>query len=140
MHHYLNQLEPANQKPFPASTNFTRYGVGKYALCVSASALSAFLFYRINPLLTPLAALVFYFFEVQLLFLFPLLIDEARHPVGRSVRATQKIGMAKALITVMPIAFYMVAGLRKKKDPRRQWYIGCLAILIWYVKEVRNEK
>lgn len=139
MHHCLNKLEPAKQKRFPASTNFTRYGIGKYALCITASLLSAFLFCRINPLLTPLAVFVFYFFEVQLLFLFPLLIDDVRQPVWQSVKATQKIGIAKAMVTVLPIAFYMVAGLCKKKS-YRQWYIGCLAILLWYVKEVRGEE
>ena len=123
---------------FNDSTNYLTYGVFKYGICFCAFIISFLLFSRINFLLIPLSVLVFYLFEIHFLFLFPLLIDNVQNPVWTSIKQTYKIGIITALVTVIPIGFFMVAGLLKFSDPFRNWYVGCLAILIWYQNEIRD--
>jgi len=100
--------------------------------------LSAGWFLNYAPLFIPLSIVVFYLFEIQFLFLFPLLIDNSKEPVRRGIREVFKIGIIRCLFTVIPIAFFMLLGLFHKRQRYRNWYIGCLAILIWYNDEVRT--
>ena len=93
---------------------------------------------KIDVLLLPLSVVVFYLVEVHLLFLFPLLIDSVRHPVQVSIRLTYQTGLLNAMLTTMPIGFFMMAGLFNIKRPLRNWYIGSLAIIIWYNYEMGN--
>ena len=137
MHEQLNGLS-GEEKTFNAGINYTFYGLLKYGLSLAAFSIAAILLFRLNVFLVPAAAIVFYLFEVQFLFLFPLLIDGVENPILVSIQQTWKTGVIRALITVMPVAAFMLIGLLRLKDPFRNWYIGCMAILIWYHDEVRN--
>lgn len=117
---------------------FNSYGVLKYGFALVSSAGAGALLYEVYPLLVPLAIFVFYWAEVQLLFLFPLLIDRVPHPIRESFRLTRQIGVGHAMSRVMPIAFFMLSGLCNRRDPLQRWYIGCAAVLRWYeeIKEI----
>lgn len=137
MHKWMNEMD--NKKmPFKNAGGFGAYGLYKYTLCVAAMTFTALLLYKVNVLLTPLSIFVFYFFEVQLLFLFPLLIDNIKNPVWVSMKQTYRIGIVKAMVIVIPISFYMIIGLFNIKAPFRNWHTGSLAIIIWYQYEIRN--
>ena len=138
MFNKLNEKGNIEKRAFNDLTNYWAYGILKYGLCLFAFLISIFLFFKIHILLTPLSILVFYLFEIHLLFLFPLLIDNVKNPIWTSVKQTYKIGLFTALITVIPIGFYMVIGLFNFNNPFRNWYIGCLAIIIWYENDIRN--
>ncbi len=134
----LKELGHNPKADFDYATNYNAYGWLKYAFCGSAFLVSAILLSRIHFLLTPVAVLVFYFFEIHFLFLFPLLIDQVERPIRASIRLTYRIGVLRAMLTVMPIAFYMLRGLFWQKRPFHHWHIGSMAILLWYTDEIRN--
>jgi len=130
----MNELD-GKKRIFDASTPYAQYGYFKYGICLMAFfALSYFLFYEAMILL-PAAILVFYILEIHFLFLFPLLLDKVENPLLRSIKMTYDIGCLQALLTVMPIGFFMVFGLLNLKKPLKNWYLGCLSILIWYNHE-----
>jgi hypothetical protein len=118
--------------------DFNSYGWCKYLICMAAFLGSASVFYVINPWLLPLSLLVFYIAEVHFLFLFPLLIDGVRRPLWQSIVITHRIGLWRVLAKVIPIGVFMMVGLFHFSDPFRNWYKGCLAVLIWYQHEVRD--
>lgn len=130
------QLPPKNA--FSTTISYTLYGLVKYGISLLAFGASVLLFCRVNPLLAPLSIVVFYLVEVHFLFLFPLLLDGVKQPLLKSIQQTYRIGLLPAVATVMPIGFYMLAGLCHFKAPLRAWHIGCGAILIWYQHEVRD--
>lgn len=137
MHHRLYELHPTTTPSFNQNTRYTTYGILKYGICLTTAIASLVALAILNPLLTPLSILAFYLAEIHFLFLFPILIDQTPHPILASIRATYRIGITKCLITVIPIAGYMLIGLLHKKDRLENWYIGCLAIIIWYNNEIR---
>jgi hypothetical protein len=136
MHAQLSDAQ--HTKPFLPSKKYSAYGIAKYGICLLAFVAAASIFYTMHILLTPLSILVFYALEIHFLFLFPLLIDGVKQPILASIKATYKIGFWKAFFTVLPIGVYMMCGLLRFSNPLRQWYIGCLAIIIWYQYAVRN--
>ncbi|TVT42597.1 hypothetical protein FNT36_00420 [Hymenobacter setariae] len=87
--------------------------------------------------LLPLAGLAFYVVEVHFLFLFPLLLDRVAHPLRTSIWATYQVGFMRALTWTLAIAAFMLAGLLNRRQPWRNWHIGCLALIHWYHHEVR---
>lgn len=135
----LNKIDPLNHRTFNQNTNFLAYGLGKYLISLLAFLIYFLLFYNIHFLLTPLSILVFYVFEVALLFLFPLLIDGVEYPIITSIKMTWKIGFSKVILIVLPIAIFMLAGLFDIKRPFHNWHIGCLTILFWYKDERKND-
>ncbi len=134
----LNENKINKDVQFNCSINFSAYGLFKYGISFVAFFFSAFLFLRFNFLLLPLSIVIFYFAEVHFLFLFPILIDNIKNPIWTSIKQTYKTGIIKAMLTVIPIGLFMMFGIIKFKNPWRNWYIGCLAILIWYKNEVRT--
>jgi hypothetical protein len=133
---------PENEQETPAgfdtSTNFGFYGCLKYGISLLAFAGACFALGKVSVLLTPLAVLCFYFFEVHFLFLFPLLIDKVKDPLLTSIKETYRIGLPRALVWVFTIAVFMLSGLLNRQNPFRRWHIGCLSILLWYQHEVRS--
>jgi hypothetical protein len=138
MHDRLGELRPGDVAPFDSDTRYTIYGLVKYGICLTAAGLAAVGISGYPLFAAPLSILVFYLFEIHFLFLFPLLIDRSPRPLLTSIRATYKIGVWRCLITVIPVAGYMLAGLFRKTDRLGNWYTGCLSILIWYDHEIRN--
>ncbi len=130
--------EDDSKKSFNDVLNYFTYGILKYGISLLAFCISFYLLFKINLLLTPLAIIIFYLFEVHFLFLFPLLIDDVKNPIITSIQQTYRTGLFTTLTTVIPIGFYMMIGLLNLKNPFRNWHIGCLAIIIWYKNEVRN--
>jgi len=138
MYNRLGELRPGDVGPFDENVRYTVYGLLKYLTSLTGAALAAVVMSTYGLIAIPAAVLAFYLFEIHFLFLFPLLIDRAPRPLLTSIRATYKIGVWRCLITVIPIAGYMLAGLFRKTDRLGNWYTGCLSILIWYDHEIRN--
>ncbi|HEY6899343.1 MAG TPA: hypothetical protein VI233_01820 [Puia sp.] len=130
MHDRLQELGPTGS--FDAGRRYTGYGLLKYGVCLAAFGGAS----ALGWLFIPLAIFLFYLCEIHFLFLFPLLIDRAPRPLLASIRATYKVGVGRCFVTVIPIAAYMLAGLMRGR--LYNWYVGCLAIVIWYNHEVRN--
>ena len=131
----LQELNPEPALEWNSSLNYEYYGYLKYGICTACFIGSACFFFHHSFWLVPLSILIFYGLEVHFLFLFPLLIDGVNHPVHRSFMLTYKIGILKAMYTVMVVAAYMLWGLNDVKQPFRKWHIGCMAILLWYSEE-----
>lgn len=134
----LHKDEPEATAAFDASINFSYYGYLKYGLSLLAFLTTCFALGKVHLLLTPLAVLVFYVFEVHFLFLFPLLLDKVKNPIQTSIKQTYRVGFGRALLWVFTIAMYMLSGLLNRRNPWRNWHIGCLSIVLWYRYEVRN--
>jgi len=134
----LNESKIDKELQFNQSVNFFAYGLLKYGISFFVFLFSAYLFLKVNLFLLPLSIIIFYLAEVHFLFLFPILIDNAENPIWTSIKQTYKTGILTTLTTVIPIGFFMVFGLLNFKDPFRNWYVGCLSIIIWYQNEIRN--
>ncbi len=137
MQHRLSELRNVETATNNA-IRFNFYGLIKYGICMSAFVCSLFVLAKVSITLLPLAIIVFYIFEVQFLFLFPLLIDGAGTPIRESLKLTYKVGVTNAVATVLPIGLFMVYGLLNLREPFKNWHIGCMAVLIWYNNEVGN--
>jgi hypothetical protein len=134
----MNSFDEKKAILLDKNANFTCFGCLKYGICLTAFFISIFIFWKINILLMPLSVLIFYFFEVHFLFLFPLLLEKTPNPIQKSIQLTYKIGVFKAMWIVIRVAIFMLKGLFYVKNPFRNWHIGCLFILIWYENEVKN--
>ncbi|QHT66208.1 hypothetical protein GXP67_05765 [Rhodocytophaga rosea] len=133
----LDELDKKKGHSFDSSVNFTAYGIFKYILCAGTLLLSAIFLFGVSPFLLPFSIIAFYIVEVHFLFLFPLLIDKVKYPLLISIKQTYRIGLFKAIFTIMPIGFFMVVGLFHWRKPLLNWHIGCLSVLLWYQDEVR---
>lgn len=135
-----NQLNKTGntRRKFNTSVNYTVYGLLKYGSCIILFLITAIFLAQLSILLIPLSVFVFYFVEVHFLFLFPLLIDGTKYPLKESIKQTYRLGLIKSMVTVFQISCYMLIGLLNPTNPTRNWYIGCLAIIIWYQNDVRN--
>jgi hypothetical protein len=134
-------LPPQAGRPggFDAAIPFGRYGSFKYGSSLLALLVVAGILAWLHLLWwLPLAGLAFYVVEVHFLFLFPLLLDGAAHPLRASVRATYRVGFLKALIWTLTLAAFMLVGLLRWRQPWRNWHMGCLALIQWYCHEVRD--
>jgi hypothetical protein len=117
---------------------FRYYGYLKYITCMAVSGITLGMVGNLKIYSISLSILLFYCCEAHFLFLFPLIIDRVQNPVIESIRQTYRIGLLKSVITVVPIALYMISGLFSYRAPFVRWHVGCLAILIWYQHEIRD--
>ncbi|MFN7119989.1 MAG: hypothetical protein ACK4TA_24560 [Saprospiraceae bacterium] len=138
MHTRLQELRGYDINEFTILSKYNLYGIIKYLVLAGCLIITIVTLYRINITLLPLVILIFYFVEAHFIFLFPLLIDKAENPIKESVKLSYKIGIIKAMCNVMPISFFMIIGLFNYKKPLRNWYLGCLAVLIWYEEAIGN--
>lgn len=116
-------------------TDYSRAGLFKYGLASLTSVLVILLGPSQIWLKIPVAVSVFYVVEAHFLFLFPLLASNHPKPYRTSVKLTYRIGLFRCVVNILPIAIFMLAGLIRGEAPLRNWYIGCRAILIWYLDE-----
>lgn len=137
MYDRMQEIRPSDI-PFDPAFNYTGYGILKYGVCLAGFALPLLASAKVELITVLLSVVFFYLLEVHFLFLFPLLIDRAPRPLLTGIRMAWSIGIGRCLITVIPIATYMLLGLFRRSDPLRNWYIGCLAIIIWYEHEIRD--
>lgn len=132
--------------------SFGRYLALKYLFALSAAALTAGATQRLSGsvLLTSFGFLLaFYAAEVQLLFLFPLLLTGCETPIRSSVQLTRAAGGTfHAIRGVLPIALWMVLGwltvlannlkngqkLNLTRAMTQSWCVGCLSIVFWYLQ------
>jgi hypothetical protein len=121
---------PTSQIP---EFNYEAYGYGKYGLAsgVMLAVLVAWA-YTGEDLLFPCAFVAFYLVEIQLLFLFPILVDDRDAPIRTSLALTKRVGYLTVLCNVIPIAVFMILGWLVRRRGLEAWLIGCMAILIWY--------
>jgi hypothetical protein len=109
-------------------------GTFKYALASAAAMLVAAgaVLLHAWPLLA-LCVPVFYAVEAQMVFLFPLTLDGAAHPLREARRWTVRAGGTLAVMAVvLPVAAFMLLGGFARQGFVRSWCLGCLAICIWY--------
>ncbi len=138
MYDALQKMEGAGNQPFPEKISYNYYGCLKYGVCIFGTILAACFLLYIHWWLFPLPVLVFYYIEIHFLFLFPMLVTHTEHPIWTGIKLVYHIGWGRCLLLVLQVAFFMVAGLFKRSNRTKQWYLGCMAILIWYNHEVRN--
>lgn len=132
--------EPTN---LSKSRNFSSLGFWKYAIC-GFSGLGFFCLgcvFHVPLILSFLLFIVgFYAAEVQMLFLFPFVLDGSTSPFQDSSHLMRKtIGTQRAVIEVLPIAAFMLFGGLFGRGFLRSWTLGCISILLWY-EEVRSRE
>lgn len=92
------------------------------------------------PILSPLAIVIFYAVEAQMVFLFPLALDGSRQPFRDSRRWTVDAGGTLAVMrVVLPLAGGMLFGGFIGRGFVRSWCLGCLAVCLWY-EALRNNR
>jgi hypothetical protein len=135
MFHWMQILQFNEKRTLQQGTNFAFYGVLKYAISGAVFLIALFFLWPLGWIYAPLSIVGFYVAEVQLMFLFPLLIDRSPAPLRESMAMTRKIGTIKAVWVILPIGIFMLLGLFHWKKPFKHWYLGCLAVVIWYILE-----
>jgi len=122
--------------PLITSTGqYTRFGLIKYSLSLAGAGLGVVAAYMLGSHYIVAIVLGFYLVEIHMLFLFPVLLDGIPAPLSASMRLTYRVGIVTCLLTVLLLAGYMLLGLLRFDRPLKNWYIGCLAVLLWYVEE-----
>lgn len=134
----MNELDPEKPRIFNSRIHYEWYGILKYGIALLAFSISVYGFMKIHWAWLPVSVLVFYGIEILFLFLFPILLDQKPNPLRSSFKMTFHIGYLRALSVVVPIGLYMAMGLLRFKSPLYYWYVGCLAVVIWYDDEVRT--
>ncbi len=122
----------------PALTppNLQALGIIKYSLACAAALLviGIALWTGIEPLAL-LCIPAFYAVEVQMVFLFPIVLDGYTHPFRESRKWTVvQGGTLSAMKVVMPLAAVMIFGGFLGQGFIRSWCLGCLAVVLWYEK------
>lgn len=138
MFYWLQRLQFSPQRAMPSASQLNYYGFLKYSICLFAGLITGIWLFYLNFWLLPFSVIVFYSFEIQALFLFPLLMDGAQNPIKKSMAMTRSMGYFQVLTTVMMIGFFMIWGFANFKNPLKNWYTGCLAIVIWYLEATQR--
>jgi hypothetical protein len=128
---HLRQMPPPG-----SSCRFNAMGVIKYGLA-SAAALACVgaAIWLEQPLVAVLVVPAFYAVEAQMVFLFPLALDQTPHVWRQSRQWTVRAGGTLVVMwTVLPLAVVMLFGGLVGKGFVRSWCLGCLAVCIWYEK------
>jgi hypothetical protein len=126
--------------PIGSTRGFNTLGTVKYGLASTAAivCLGAAAWLR-QPLLAAFAVPAFYAVEAQMVFLFPLALDQKPQLWRECRRWTVKSGGTLAAMgTVLPLAAMMLFGGLLGKGFVRSWCLGCLAVCIWY-EELRTQ-
>jgi predicted MPP superfamily phosphohydrolase len=118
----------------PQRGGYGRLGFTKYGLAAAAALLWAGAAWALRlPLLAPLAVVVFYAIEAQMVFLFPLALDGSVRPFRTARAWTRRAGGTLAVLrVVLPLASVMLLGGLVGRGFGRCWCLGCLAVCLWY--------
>jgi hypothetical protein len=124
----------------PSAFNYQRLGLIKYGFASGGALLWAVIACAGHvPWLVPLAAVVFYAVEAQMVFLFPLALDGHSRPFHAARRWTRQAGGTLAVMrVVVPLACTMLFGGLASRGFLRCWCLGCLAVCLWY-EDLRND-
>lgn len=123
------------------ATAFARLGTTKYAKC-AAAAVGAFLATAPWGIACALAAtvLAFYAVEARSVFVFPAAIEFGRRgPAAARALHRRAGGTITVMTRVLPIAAFMVFGWIANGRPRRNFAVGCLAVVLWSESLRRRE-
>jgi predicted MPP superfamily phosphohydrolase len=134
-------LEILRDRPCPPTAfNYQLLGLIKYGLAAGVALMWAVATYAWHALwLVPLAAVVFYAVEAQMVFLFPLALDGSARPFVAARRWTRLAGGTVAVMrVVIPLACTMLFGGLAGYGFLRSWCLGCLAVCLWY-EDLRND-
>jgi predicted MPP superfamily phosphohydrolase len=121
--------------PLPVQVRaYQVYGSVKYGLATAAALLFAAAAIGAGwPVIALGGALIFYWVEARMVFLFPLLLDGSPRPWRDSLHWTRQAGgTVKVMRTVMRLAATMIFGGAVGGGFVRSWCVGCLAVCIWY--------
>jgi predicted MPP superfamily phosphohydrolase len=120
--------------------NYERLGLIKYGLAGGAALLCVIAACAWGLWwLVPLAAVVFYAVEAQMVFLFPLALDGSARPFRDAWRWTRRAGGTDAVMrVVLPLACVMLFGGLAGRGFLRCWCLGCLAVCLWY-EDLRHD-
>jgi uncharacterized protein len=118
----------------PQGAGYGLLGCTKYGLATAAALLWAGGAWALRlPLLAPLAVVVFYVIEAQMVFLFPLALDGSARPFRTARAWTRRAGGTFAVMrVVLPLASVMLLGGFVGRGFVRCWCLGCLAVCLWY--------
>jgi hypothetical protein len=128
-------LETERGQPCPPTAfSFQQLGLVKYGLAAGLALLWAVAAWAGHVLwLVPLAIVIFYAVEVQMVFLFPLALDGASRPFVDARSWTHRAGgTIAAMRIVLPLAGMMLFGGLAGRGFLRCWCLGCLAVCLWY--------
>ena len=132
MHRSLEILR-GKSLPMPAR-KFNVLGSIKYCLAIGAAlvpVIAGLVFHW--HFLVVLAVPAFYAVEVQMVFLFPVVIDGSRYAFRESRQWTVRAGGTLAVMrVVLALATTMLFGGFVGRGFVRSWCLGCLAVCIWY--------
>ncbi len=135
MFYWMQILQFDEKRTLQHGINFAFYGLFKYAISGAVFLITLFFLWPLGWMYAPLSIICFYAVEVQLMFLFPLLIDQSPAPLRESRTMTRSIGTIYTVLVILPIGVFMLLGLFHWKNPLKHWYLGCLAVVIWYILE-----
>jgi hypothetical protein len=123
-----------NTELSPVSADFQQLGVIKYALCAAGALIWIIVTLATGLwLLIPFAAFIFYAIEAQMVFLFPLALDDSQALFRESRQLTVKAGgTLNVMLIVMHLALVMLFGGFLGKGFVRSWALGCLSVVLWY--------
>jgi hypothetical protein len=130
----IAELRGQQQRPVPACLQ--KFGIFKYALATLAASmvLCLTIITRVHPFAL-LCIPAFYAVEVQMVFLFPIVLDRLPRPFQTSWQWTRKAGgTLAAMRIVLVLAAVMLFGGLLQKGFIRCWCLGCLAVVLWYEK------
>jgi hypothetical protein len=126
-----------NKETVIHDVKFKMIGIFKYAFSSIGLIIPLLVFDFMSIEYALVSIILFYSIEVHFLFIFPLIIDDEKPILRKSITALYRVGFLNAIFNVIPIGFYMILGLLNIRKPFFNWYIGCLSIVIWYEKEIR---
>jgi hypothetical protein len=137
----LAELRGQPQRPVPVCLQ--GFGMFKYALATLAASIVLLLaittgFYPLMLLCIP----AFYAVEVQMVFLFPIVLDRLPRPFYTSWQWTRAAGgTVAAMRIVLVLAAVMLFGGLFQKGFIRCWCLGCLAVVLWYerLRQARDQ-
>ena len=113
---------------------FNLLGTVKYGLASAAALVClAAAWWLEQPAVALLVIPAFYAVEAQMVFLFPLALDESPTLYRKARALTVEAGGTLAVMaTVLPLAGVMLFGGLTGGGFVRSWCLGCLAICLWY--------
>ena len=137
-------LETLRGQPCPPTVfKFQQLGLIKYGLACGMALLWAVAAWAVSiAWLAPLAVLVFYAVEVQMVFLFPLALEGNARPFRAARCWTCRAGgTIAAMRVVLPLAGTMLFGGLAGRGFLRCWCLGCLSVCLWYedLRKLRDE-
>lgn len=130
-------------RPHANVTGFGVTGTIKYALCLLGALTLGMISWRadVAPLIPPAMLFGFYAVEAQMVFVFPLRLDQAPTPWRTSRALTVDAGgTLSVMMTVLILASYMLVGGFLGRGFRRSWCAGSLGVLIWYESLVSKQR